>query len=328
MKLLNILIYINLFMTIPLFAGNDLSTFPTDDKYYTIQIKSFLAKEREKAEQFVDSLWVKNYLAYSTYKTIKGLGYLRVRIGIFKELSKAKEYAEKLKNKEGFDYFIDFADVFIDNYKDQFLIITTLNGIIYQDKNKFYELYNTGRRAKISPDGNFIVFSTVNKICKQNINTKVVSVLKQTNIEDELRSPRASWSPDSKYIAYLRYNGWEMHTELWLMNSDVSSDRCLIPYAKKRQYSVKNFLWHPEKNKIFYIFGPTFGTLTVGGNLFLTDLQGSVRPVIEVDLKKNEEIYREFRIVDGTIYYKVCRSDDQFIHRVFTLHKTYIKSIE
>ncbi len=329
--LLKILIIVNLCLSPSLFAEENISKFPTDKRYYSVQIKSFSEKSKNKAVELYKSLKKKNYLVYYQDKYIKKKKYIRVRVGIFKERSDAKVFGEKFKEKEGFDYYIDYAEVFVDNYKDQFLVITTPQSIVYKDKKKILELYGETsiKEARISPDGKYIVFSNNhNKIIKLNIDTKVVTVLRETGDDsDELLAPKPSWSTDGRYIAYLKYNGWELPTELWIMQADGKGDRCLVPYVKKKKLSIKSYKWHPKQNKILYVFGNTFGTVSVGGNLYLTDMHGNKQMVIEADTKKREEISWDFKVIKNLIYYKVAHFDDQFLHIKYTLHKLNINGI-
>jgi len=191
------------------------------------------------------------------------------------------------------------------------------------------EPYN--HAARISPDGKEIVFSdNHNKILKLNIETKAVSVLRETReASDELLEPKPGWSPDGRYIAYLRNNGWELPGSIWIMQADGTGDRCLVPCCElKKEYSTKNFLWHPEENKIFYVYGYTYGTVSVGGNIYLTDLNANKRIIVAADTEKREEIYSEFRVVGDKLYYKVAHFSVNYEQTEYTLHHIDIKNIE
>lgn len=325
MKILCIIFFI---LPLFVFADDKLSSFPTDEKYYTVQINSFPWKERDKAVELYELLKKKNYLVYHKHKYINGNSYARVRVEIFKNLSDAKLFAEEFKEKEGIDYFIDVADVIVEDFNNQFLIITTPQAIIYKTKNNFYELCK-GSQTEISPDGKQIVFVGRQGISILNIETKKIKVIKKFDFDsDDARSLEPKWSPDGKYIAYLVKNNWELHTELWVINSDGTNNICFIPYDKKKQLKVKYHLWHPKTNKIFYSFGQTFGTITVGGNIYLADLGGAAELFIKSNTKNREEIYKEFRIVDELLYFKVAHFDESFNQREYILNKKFIGNIK
>jgi hypothetical protein len=316
------------FFTHSAYSGDNLDAFPTDVQYYTIQIKSVPYDDRDQAYDLGRVLREKNYPVYYRVKRINRQLFVRVRVGAFNSVSTADSFAEILKSKEGFEYFIDNLDVFVDTYKDRFFIFTTPQSIFYWNGEKTIELYDEPPldNARISPDGKDIVFSIPHKIIKVNIDSKDVSILREdVKTPDELVRPEACWSPDGMYIAFLMYNEWEMKTELWVMDRDGSSARCLIPYDASKQYSVKSYLWSPVENKIFYVFGAAYGTSSVGGDIYQTDLEGNIRPVAIADRKDRAEVYRNFRIAGDTLYYKVVHYlDDQYMNREFLLRKISI----
>ena len=81
-------------------------------------------------------------------------------------------------------------------------------------------------------------------------------------------------------------------------------------------------MWSPIENNIFYVFGYTFGTLSIGGDIYLADLEGNSSSVVVVDRDNKEEVYRNFRIAGDTLYYKVVHHlDDQYMKREFSLRK-------
>jgi len=333
MTINKIIIIITFLIKFCLFAQEKISHFPTDDQnsYYTVQVKSFPVSEIENARTLYNSLKEKGYLVYFKYKRIDQRNtFIRVRIEVFKNISDAKLFAERIKETEGFDYFIDRSEIFIDNYHDQFLIITTPQSIYYKDTEKTIEINHNGSndQARISPDGKDIVFYQADKIIKQNIESKKITILKQQSAsEDELESPMPRWSPDGKYIAYLRYNVWEMPTELWIITPNGDENKCIINCGKEKKRSVKYFLWHPTENKIFYVFGTIHGTVSVGGNICVTDLDGNNIEIIKEDWDKRQEPYREFRIVDNILYYKMAHFDEQFLTREYKLNIIDINKI-
>jgi WD40 repeat protein len=334
MKILSqIFIIIVLCFSNQLYPGNDPNKYDSDIKYYTIQIKSFPPEERDDAQKLYEQLKNKGYLVYTSEKHFEGKNYTRIRIEFFIKYSDAKDFAEKLKKLEGYDYFIDYADVLVENYNNQFLIINLLRSIIYKDNVKHLELYNGqyNRKAKISPNGKMIVFADGrSKIFKLNINTKNLVILKETErLSDELFNPDPFWSPDGKYIAFLKYHSFEYPASLWIMDADGGNEKCIVPCCKiKKEHSVKSFQWHPSGKYILFSNGYTMGTVSVGGDIYITDLDGKVSLVAEADIKRRQEIFSEFRIVGDTLYYKVAHFDESFNQREYILNKKYIGNIK
>ena len=327
-----LIIILAIFLTLDVSAGDSLNNFPTDIRYYTVQIKSFPYEERAQAYELFESLRDKNYPVYHQLREVNNKHFIAIRVGIFLEISQAKLYAKQFREKEGFEYFIDYANILVDNYNNLFFIITTPQSIYYWDGKISKEIYDkkVREKARISPNGKDVVFSSNHQIFKINIQTNTLTKLKgENNGSDSLISPIPSWSPDGNYIAYLMYNAWELGTSLWIMKKDGSDDRCLISYDESSQYCVKNYKWHPTENTLFYIFGFAFGTASVGGNIHMTDLSGNNHPVIEVKPKAREEIYRKFRIVGDTLYYKKAHFfDDQYMRREYRLYKFLLNNIK
>ena len=93
-----------LFSWLNVFANDCLNKFPTDIRYYTVQIKSFPYEKQNQAYGLFESLREKNYPVYHVRREVDNKYYIAIRVGIFREVSQAKLYAKQFREKEGFEY--------------------------------------------------------------------------------------------------------------------------------------------------------------------------------------------------------------------------------
>lgn len=75
---------------------------------YSIQVAAL--KDKAKTEKMVERLTRLGYQAYYYQILINGEMYYRIRCGPFSTIEKAKQYAKRLANKEGFKPFIVYPN--------------------------------------------------------------------------------------------------------------------------------------------------------------------------------------------------------------------------
>lgn len=294
--------------------------------YYTVQV---LAAPVENSDAFLrvyESLRTKGYLAHYCRAQVGERSYLRLRVGVFASRPEAVACAGQLRTTEGLDGFVTGADVAVDVFKDQFLVATTPSGIWLRGASA-RELYRftplkgeiEPRIARISPRGDAVAFYDENRIVTIALGTGAVKVLRQGTLEDGLWSSSVRWSPDGRFLAYLDDATWESPARLWVMRADGTENRCLVS-DDSRQTKVKSFLWHPRQNRIFYILGPTYGTVSVGGSLWCTDLQGNRRRVVTAGVNETVEVYHQFHIAGNVLSYTLAHFDENVEVREYTSH--------
>jgi hypothetical protein len=89
--------------------------------------------------------------------------------------------------------------------------------------------------------------------------------------------------------------------------------RALVDHrAPGADRAVKDFVWHPEDDRIFFVDGYAFGTVSVGGVIRSVDMEGKVTTVLEPDGKRSE-LAGPMSIQDGYLRYRIVRFDEQFI---------------
>jgi len=309
-------------------SPQEAARFPTDEvrEYYTVQVLAAPAENERALLRTYRSLRDRGNLAYYGPAHVGERRYLRLRTGLFASRTQAKTCAERLRRENGFDPFVARARVFVDSFADRFQVVTTPSGIWHQAAESAKELYSfqpmleqaADCPARISPTGTHVAFYHDNKIMTMDLSAAGATTLKEGTQPDELLHSIVRWSPDGRYIAYLDAVAWERPTRLWVMRADGTDNRCLVR-DDSGQTKVKSFLWHPRENKLFYVAGLTHGTVSVGGNLYRTDLTGNQKKIVPARLADGEEIFREFRIVDDTLYYKIACFDENHQEQEYTL---------
>jgi len=174
----------------------------SEKTYYTVQIKSVPITGKESGLKIYNSLKAKGYLIYYYQKDVNKITYMRIRVGIFNTISDAKAFAEKFKQNEGFDYYVDRTICHVENYKNRFQIITTPSAAWYRDKQLAKEVFRFDKKdindeyltnetkALISPDGNEIVFWYNSELIKVNLSKE--DDLSIANIDPETPNKRES----------------------------------------------------------------------------------------------------------------------------------------
>ena len=315
-------------MTLASASSQEATRFPVDSAgaYYTVQVLAAPAENEQAMRDTYESLRDGGRLVYYTPARVGERRYLRLRTGLFASRTQAQARARQIKKENGFDGFVARAGVFVDSLDRGFQVITTPSGIWRKIGLSATELYHFPScssaapdcPARISPAGTHIAFYHDNKIMTINLSTARATTLREGTHPDELLHSVVRWSPDGRHLAYLDAVAWELPTRLWVMRADGTNNRCLVR-DETGQSKVKSFLWHPRENKLFYVAGLTHGTVSVGGSLYCTDLAGDRKEIAPARIENGEEVFREFRIADGTLYYKIARFDEDRQEKQYTL---------
>lgn len=323
-----------LLVPLSLSAGRPIPPANKTRMYYSVQVLA-AAEDSDAFLRVYESLRKKGYLAYYGRARVDERSYLRLRVGVFASRPEAIACAGQLRTTEGLDGFVTTADVAVNVFKDQFLVATTPSGIWLKSGASARELYRFAplkseiepRIARISPRGDAVAFYDENRILTISLGTGGVKVLRQGTQEDSLWSSGVRWSPDGRFLAYLDDATWESPTRLWVMQADGTENRCLVS-DDSRQTKVKSFLWHPRQNRIFYVMGPTYGTVSVGGSLWSTDLQGNRRQIVTAGVKERTEVYHEFRIAGNVLSYTLAHFDENMEVREYTSHTLVLDALD
>ena len=296
-------------------------------KNYTIQVLSMPAENALSVLASYETFRKKGYLVYRCRGRVDGRWYVRLRTGVFRSRSEAHAYGAQFKSKEGLDYFVTEADGFVDRRGNDLLLFTTPSGIWLQSGDSARQLYRPTNgeidtactRARLAPDGRAIAFYDHQRIVAVPLDTGEVQILRQAHREDEILNSVVRWSPDGQYLAYLDAVEWELPTRLWLIARNGTNERCLVADRTGRT-RVKSFLWHRRENRIFYVAGPTHGTVSVGGTLYSIDLGGHRRVLARGALEEGTEVHSTFHITADVLHYRIAHFDATGLIRKYTQH--------
>jgi len=299
----------------------------TTNEYYTVQVLAAPIENEQALLRSFRSLRDQGHLVYCSGTRVGDRRYLRLRIGLFENRTQAQAYAKQLSKARQGAPFVARARVFVDSFRNRFDVVTTPSGIWRKTDASATELYHFAScfsaapdcPARISPAGTHIAFYHDNRIMTINLGTGRATTLRQSSRPDELLHSVVRWSPDGQYLAYLDAVAWELPSRLWVVRSDGTNNRCLVR-DETEQTKVKSFLWHPHENKLFYVAGPTHGTVSVGGSLYVTDLEGNRHTLAPGDIRGPNEVAGDFRIVGNTLYYRIASFHKNGQVRGYTLH--------
>lgn len=322
-----------------------------DELFYTLRIKTSSSMESREASSIVMNFINKGYFSfiYGSMLPLEQRMKMKLRVGMFDNVSGAGEFAKAFVIPEAGSINIDTAVVYVEEFENGTKYVTTPNGIWSIDGGNSRELFafdepgisnyfymrniitfdNT--KANISPDGKAIVFWYNYKIIKVNTDDKEASILLEETPDTRFYLARSfpQWSPSGNYIAFLDNAEWETTTSLYLMKPDGTEVKRFV--TGDYSDAVKYFLWHPAKDEIFFVAGFAMGTETVGGNLYSVDLDGNRKDIATAEAVKGEEILSAFRIFGNSLIYKVSHySDEQKlrVNRFFTTHEIIIPDIK
>ena len=294
-----------------------------DQGCYSIQVKAVLLAEQEAGLALYHQLKDKKYLVYYYQLPLNDEDWFRLRLGCFKTREQAKQFGNTFEQKEKLSFFVTHSELLMDTYQDKFEVITTPSAIWFHSAQQDKVLYAFSginelafveqSQARIAPDGKHIVFYANEQIIEVDLESGAHSVL-----ATDVVNAQPQWSADGQYIGYLDDAEWETTTSLCVLKA--KKHNCLIKNDAKTQKAVKSFLWHPNKNIIFFVEGHAYGTVTVGGNLYAVDMKAKRQEVVKAPTE-NQEVGTDFEIKDGFIHYKLYQFDEQYIHKKATVKK-------
>ena len=101
----------------------------TFDQFYTIQIKALPMGQYKEGIQLYSRMKDKGYLAHFYKIKIKDKWWFRLRVGYFKDSNEAKQFGEEFRKKEGLEYYVDKAKLYVDRFDNRFDIVTTPSAV-------------------------------------------------------------------------------------------------------------------------------------------------------------------------------------------------------
>ncbi|MGD2091213.1 MAG: SPOR domain-containing protein [Candidatus Aminicenantes bacterium] len=309
--------FLNMFILCFLFMGYFNKVLA---EHYSIQVKSFPMNEKSGAFQFYNDLKDAGYFVYMHKTKIERNWWIRIKIGYFNSKDKADLFGKEIKSKSSLDYWVNPANILIDRSNANYKILTTPSGIWLEKNSSFEEVYSflpqmyhagilLETKAIASSVSDEIVFYFQKKLIKVNLKSKESVILKEAQIIEELHRSSPKWSYDGRYIAYMDSYTWEVPTKLQIMRNDGTHDTCIVQDIS-RQNKVKDFSWHPSKNELFYIYGYTYGSMDLGGDLYVISIDSLKSRMIVTTENRNRFLLEKINIVKNGINLTIMQLKD------------------
>lgn len=124
--------------------------------------------------------------------------------------------------------------------------------------------------------------------------------------EPEYRS-KLRMNPSSNYGAYISPQEWKMVGNIYIKNMHTNEVRKLTHYKTNSPTTPKKLRWIND-TLLLVIAGYTWGTITVGGNLYVIDSKGGMfHPIIETP--PGQEV-AEMRIHKNSIVLRIAHHNN------------------
>lgn len=141
-------------------------------------------------------------------------------------------------------------------------------------------------------------------------------------------------SPNKRRIAYITPYEWESIGELYIYDMDIEDDnpkkslKTIDREDIKNQYTIKAAKWIDDRH-ILTIIGFAYGTVTVGGDLYLYDTESKKLELIleagslDKNLAKERMEIVDFNITNDKIAIKMAKHDENYME--YTLEERNMK---
>ena len=295
-------------------------------KFYTLQAATMYDKDCWKAYDLYIKLKDEKQMVYYIRDKEGPRVCVRVRVGVFGAQDDAKTAAVKFKaDTQMSAIIVETTGITITDYKGKFDMINTPSGIWMWDYKDFKEVKNFGKSfnceviaaenpVAISPDGKYIVYLYEGKLTKIEISSgKETDIVKPMDPAMKLERSSPKWSPDGKYVAFLDIMNAKAGTCLRVVKADGTDEKCVIDNSKKTR-AVMAFEWGPVGNELYYVEGVTTMRVPIGGELYVTGLDGKSKLLVQPE--KGSVIYRIFEFDGNKLNYNIAvfkgKSKDEY----------------
>jgi len=316
--------------------GGSAGTTAAGDALYSIQVRAVPMAERADGMTTYRALRDKGYLVYAYKAEIDGQPWLRVAVGAFESIDDAAAFGKSFSATEQQDHFVAVAPVRI-IAGDGGDFVVTPSALWTREAAKAREVFvfddpppekfaaPGGIRLKPSPDGKGVAFQYGARVYAVRLGDAAATRLSaggNTFGTEHVYGPEPHWSPSGRYVAFHDFVEFEVKTSLWVARADGSELRVLVDNRPtESQNAVKSFVWHPVEDRILFVDGYGFGTVSVGGAIRSVDMAGNIETVLAPDSDARQELAGPLRIEDGYLHYRKVQFDDEYVHRTFTDQK-------
>ncbi len=320
-------------MTLVAATGVDAGTAPVAETLYSIQVRAVPLARKADGLATYRTLRDKGYLVYHYAAEVDGKSWLRIAVGAFRSTDDAAAFGRDFTATEGTDHFVARAPVRIVAAAGGAFVVTpsalwTRAGrsarevFVFDDPPPEGFAAPGGVRLVPSPDRTSVAFQYGMRVYAVRLGDDKAAQLTAGGPyfgADHDYGPTPRWSPSGRYVAFHDFTEWEVKTSLWVARADGSETRALVDNQRKdSQNAVKDFVWHPTEDRIIYVDGYAYGTVSVGGAIRAVDMAGQIVTVLDNDRKARQELAGPLRVADGHLHYRIVQFDANYDRRSYS----------
>jgi tricorn protease-like protein len=243
--------------------------------------------------------------------------WVRVRVGAFESVDEAREFGERLSRQEATEFFVAEAPMkVVERVGTRVLLVPS--GVWLMHNDAYREIVRTGTHTEgqmvdvsvdVSHDGRRIAVMQGEALSVFDAGTGEL-LWRRDDVGSIM--PRVRYSPDGAWLAFQPVRDFEGEFSLWLMSASGGEPRKLVDTQGTGQ-TVRSFAWHPDGEQLFFVRGGSWGTLSLGGSILLTDLDGNVE-VFREPSSDREQLAGELEVRDRILHYRIVRFDEEYIN--------------
>ncbi|MDH3596096.1 MAG: SPOR domain-containing protein [Rhodospirillales bacterium] len=323
-------------------AAGDAAAASSRTPRYSVQVRAVPPVEKADGLATYRALRDKGYLAYVVEAEVAGAKWLRVRVGAFATRQEADSFGRTLSAKEGLDHFVTEAPLKVLHAAGERALLAAPGALWLLEAERDREILDLtdagdgngngllAVRPAPSPNGRGVLFVYRDRLYGVDLEAGTARMLAAEGEFDAYfhgqRPLRLLWSPSGRYVAFVDFVDFEAPTSLWVVRADGSERLCLIDNRDPRsQSAVKDFIWHPTEDRILFIEGYAFGTVSPGGSIHSLDMDGNRTPVLAN--RKQVQFVGPMRTDDNYLHYGKLTFDENFIDATRTEERLPISGL-
>lgn len=312
-------------------------------QFYSITAEIFPQNQKNSIIDCMNSLKKLNEIVYVRENNMNPERIVHVNVGLFEGRDQLGEVQAKLKNIDSAVNKVDSVTAYsIDLPENNIAVVPT--GIWFYNDNFAKEIYDYSTSdyqkfqilvmlnpyddsADLSADGSQLLLFSAFKVFNIDTNTGeiIFEIGRNEKFNLEMYRSEPTWSPSGKHAAFIDQRAWEHSANLYIIRPD-GSDMIMIAEGKS-QNTIKDYVWHPWMDRLFFIRGYAMGTIQADGTLYSVDLDGNEKEVKHKTIELPISL-REIEVIDeSTIFLKSIHFTDDYISAEIKEHTLRIEDL-
>lgn len=279
---------------------------------YAVQIGEYLPTRRDEIEILVNRLTREGHIVWTRETESLGDARIQVLVGVLESRTAAELLGDRLASMGITEYSIrECAPLIVPSPNGNNEVISLPSGLWLHDKitgasqNIIPLTQEEIEERSLNVADIHLDWSPTNEQFVFHYRTERGGLTYIYDCSKRLLSQLVPWtnsfpkfSSDGQYIVFLRYafepGQFEGPTDLCLMfSSQMGYYEKLTNYDYDGgQYGVSWYSWYPERDWVFYVEKFAYGTVSVGGNLYILDVESRKRKrVLSADYERGVDVH-------------------------------------